>query len=160
MTSRGRVVGRHQDGAALVEFAFVLLPLLFLTIGTLLYGLVFVSQQAMSFVAQRGADALVQLDPHQFPSLDALCSQNAKHGIADEVAKARVDSLLPDIGLLKAPDVAATKTNPADSTTVEADRKGVEGCFVSVEVDFPVRVPLLPLPDRLRGVGFVPIETQ
>lgn len=133
---------RRQQGTALIEFALIFLPLLLLTIGTLLYGLVFVSQQAFAFAAQRGADAIVKVDPRPFPDVDALCESDA----ADAQATKRVRGLLPDVGLF---DGVAVAVAP------EAN-----GCSVTVRRAFPLDIPLLPLPDNLRGVGFVPIRVE
>lgn len=54
---------RRQDGAALVEFAFVF-PILFLLVyGVIVYAYVYVIQQSITFAAQEGAAAAVSVDP-------------------------------------------------------------------------------------------------
>lgn len=149
-----------QSGAALIEFAFVLLPLLLLTFGTLLYGLVFVTQQAMAFAAQRGADAIVQVDPNAFDSVAALCSSDA----AARVAENRISSVLPDVGLLNYSAGVNEETGAgAECSDASKDvclKAGNNGCTVSIVSKFGLQIPLLPLPDAVRGVGFVPIEVS
>ncbi|MEQ9800610.1 MAG: TadE/TadG family type IV pilus assembly protein [Salinisphaeraceae bacterium] len=138
-------VMRLQRGATLVEFAFVLLPLVAILAGTLLYGLVFVTQQAMAFGAQRGADAMVQVDPDGFRDaagqldLAGFCAAGAS------LADARVSQILPDVGLLDSPVIDVTTRNMP-----------LPGCVVTVAKDFPLQIPLVPLPSTIRGVGFVP----
>lgn len=143
------VRGSRQQGAALVEFAFVLLPLLLLTIGTLLYGLVFVTQQAMAFAAQRGADAIVQADPDAFETLDDYCQAKA----ADEgttLAEQRVESVIPAVGLLENPSVVSEAVSSGEQF----------GCLVTVRKKSPLQIPFLrgSEPLTLQGVGFVPVE--
>ncbi|MDT0636037.1 TadE/TadG family type IV pilus assembly protein [Spectribacter hydrogenoxidans] len=142
-----RIAGgkRSASGAALVEFAFVLLPLMLLIASIILYGLVFVSQQAMAFGAQRGADAMVQVNSEAFRDaagqldLAGFCAAGAS------LADARVNQILPDVGLLESPGVNVTSRNVP-----------LPGCVVTVVKDFPLQIPLVPLPDAIRGVGFVP----
>lgn len=139
----------NQSGAALIEFAFVLFPLLLLTIGTLLYGLVFVTQQAMAYAAQGGADALVQLDPNA-EAFGGSVKQLCNSPVADTVAQRRVTDLLPN-ALLDPDNV---------EVSFATDTTEIKGCSVEVTNGFFLHIPLLPLPDSLRGVGFVPIQVQ
>ncbi|MDN5939401.1 MAG: pilus assembly protein, partial [Salinisphaera sp.] len=140
---------RRQQGTALIEFALIFLPLLLLTIGTLLYGLVFVSQQAFAFAAQRGADAIVKVDPESFRSatgFDVAGYCTAGLGLATT----QVQNLLPSVGLFTG---AAVVVAPDTDGTLN-------GCNVTVSRPFPLQIPLLPLPDDLRGEGFVPIRVE
>ncbi len=113
--------------------------------GVLLYGLVFVTQQAMAFSAQRGADAMVQVDPTAFRDaagqldLAGFCAAGAS------LADARVNQILPDVGLLESPAINVT-----------ARSMPLPGCVVTVAKEFPLQIPLVPLPTTIHGVGFVP----
>lgn len=138
----------RQTGAALIEFAFVLLPLLLLTVGTLLYGLVFVTQQAMAFAAQRGADAIVQVNPEPFSKHGKLVDVAGYCAAGQMLAENRVEDVLPSVALLS----AQTEVQPV--TPAGAGR--IKGCKVTVISDFPLNIPLLPLPEQIKGVGFVP----
>lgn len=142
------ITASRQSGTAMIEFAFVLLPLLLLTIGTLLYGLVFMSQQAMAFAAQRGAEAIVQVDPAPFSNHGTLVDVAGYCAAGQSLAENRVKSVLPSVGLFS----AQTKVQPV----TRAEGSSIKGCKVTVTSDFPLVIPLLPLPDKLQGVGFVP----
>lgn len=137
---------KRQSGAALIEFAFVLVPLLLLTLGTLLYGLVFVTQQAMTFAAQSGADAMVQVDPRAYSQAGQVANLAGYCAAGESLAQGRVTDLLPQVALFT-PTVAV-----APVVT------GPGGCEVTVTADFPIDIPLLPLPDTITGVGFVPVS--
>ncbi|MDT0617584.1 TadE/TadG family type IV pilus assembly protein [Salinisphaera sp. P385] len=139
------MVVSRQRGATLVEFAFVLLPLLLLLAGILLYGLVFVTQQAMAFGAQRGADAMVQVDDEGFRDVDGNLDVAGYCASGASLAANRVNRLLPNVGLLNEPNVDVTSRNDPQP-----------GCTVTVTKDFPIAIPLVPLPQTIRGVGFVP----
>lgn len=141
----GIVRSSRQRGATLVEFAFVLLPLVLIIAGILLYGLVFVTQQAMAFGAQRGADAMVQVDPGGFRNASGQLDLAGYCAAGALLADARVNQILPDVGLLESPAVNVTSRNVP-----------LPGCVVTVVKDFPLQIPLVPLPDAIRGVGFVP----
>lgn len=145
----------RQQGAALIEFAFVLLPLLLLTVGTLLYGLVFVTQQAFAFAAQRGADAIVQVDPDSFRSADGKIrlaetdrDQATITGYCTagfKLAKKRVKHVLPSVALFQ------------HSVSVQAEISGRRGCTVTVTGGGILpEIPLIPMPHEIAGVGFVP----
>lgn len=146
-----------QEGAALVEFAFVLLPLLLLTVGTLLYGLVFVSQQAFAFAAQRGADAIVQVDPEPFRSESGSIQLDETDEDDDTatgycaagagLAETRVENVLPLASLFQ------------NTVTVQPVTAGQRGCTVTVTGGGVLPdIPLVPLPGQLSGVGFVPVS--
>lgn len=140
---------RRQEGAALIEFALIFLPLLMFTIGTLLYGLVFVTQQAMAFAAERGADAIVQVDPSAFSENGSLVDVAGYCAAGQSLATERVNALLPDVGLF---------TPMVGVAGIPAAPTGASGCEVTVTTSFPLDIPLLPLPATLRGVGFVPVS--
>lgn len=52
-----------QRGAAIIEVAFILLPLFLLVYGIFVYSIVFVTQQAVAYAAASGADAVIAVDP-------------------------------------------------------------------------------------------------
>lgn len=130
----------RQRGAALVEFAFVLLPLLLLTFGTLVCGLVLVSQQTYAFAAQSGADALSQLDREFYADTAALCNSAQAEAVAD----ARVSDVIGFLGV-------------SDAEVSFADEGG-RGCRVVVRGGFFPTIPLLPMPATVQGEGFAPVS--
>lgn len=65
-----RLRRRTQDGAALIEFAFVLPLLLALLIGMSYYGYVFMLQSAVTNAAQQAANAATSTDPVGMSSSD------------------------------------------------------------------------------------------
>lgn len=147
----------EQRGAALVEFAFVLLPLLLLTLGILLYGLLFVGQQAIAFSAQQGADAIIQVDPDSVDGDgDGFLNDGELAAYCDAgqaLAVRRAQRVLPDAGLL---DVCA-EDGLCSVQTISGETEQ-RGCQFRVNKEFPLRIPLIPLPDNLTGVGFVPVS--
>lgn len=57
---------RHaQNGSAAVEFAFVFPLLLMLTYSTVVYGYIFMLQEALTFTAQQAAASAVAVSPQQ-----------------------------------------------------------------------------------------------
>lgn len=140
----------RQEGAALVEFAFILPPLLLLTVGTLLYGLVFVTQQTMAFAAQRGAAAIVQVDPAPYAVHGTVQNVSGYCSAGASLVEARVEGVLPDVGLF-------SHTTSVQAVTPSSGA-ALKGCEVTVTSDFPLNIPLLPLPDEISGVGFVPLS--
>lgn len=138
--------GRQQSGVAMVEFAFVLLPLVTLVVGVLIYSFVVVSQQAVAYAAQRAADAALQVDP------DAV---NFSMLVTDRACE-RVGDLL--VFLPGAPACAADDQSVRVSIDSPA---GVGSAFeVTVSVTYSFRnwglsdTGLLPLPSDIRGQGF------
>lgn len=62
-TRSERTSGRHQSGAAVVEFAFVF-PILFLLVyGVIVYAYIYVLKQSIVYAAQEAAEAAVAVDP-------------------------------------------------------------------------------------------------
>ena len=65
-----------QSGAVLVEFAAIVIALVTIFYGVIVYSIVFVTQQAVAYAAESGADAIVAVDPTD-PAFDALAMSTA-----------------------------------------------------------------------------------
>ena len=78
----------NETGAALVEFSLVLLAFLVILVGTLSYGIAFVTHQAVSYAAGAGAEAAYVVDPEATVKLRELGDR------ALPLANARLASVL------------------------------------------------------------------
>ena len=132
-----------QRGAAMIEFSVVLLPLLTLFYGIIVYSLVFVTQQAVAFAAESGADAVVAVDP-----MTATCDP------ADATINAVVTNRVTNLVRFLPGGVGAPQLS------VPATPSGT-GCQLLVTVTYPFSnwgfaiTGLLPLPGVITGQGLV-----
>ena len=143
---------RLQQGAAAIEFAFVLPVLLLMTYGMVVYGYTFILQQAITFAAQEAAEAAVRVDPSD-PDIDY------SNVIVQEVrtTAAEVLDFLPDNQ--KARVLGADNNNVA--VTVELGKVTVVLTFnytgLFAQLDLPFLGPVPPLPEVLTATGVVSI---
>ena len=138
----------RSRGAALVEFAFILPALLLLLYGLVVYSVVFVTQQAVAYGAERGAEAVVAVDPE----LGAAAYQAQALGVArTEVLDAI--GYLPGLG---GDMVTLDMATPAGSTLGQEVRVTVTYPFSSWNLPAPA---FLPLPETLTGVGVTRVRT-
>lgn len=131
---------QRQRGATMIEFAAILLPLLILFYGVIVYSLVFVTQQAVAFAADRGAAAAVVVNP-------AMAAPQFKVQ-ARGLAQQRVDDLLQF--LPGTASVAAVKAQPLASGSARRVTVKVEYPFANWRLPVPT---FLPMPDVIRAVG-------
>ncbi|BCL77112.1 hypothetical protein JHS3_28480 [Jeongeupia sp. HS-3] len=80
-----RLINRKQAGAAAIEFALLLLPLLMLFYGLSVYIVFFIMKQHMTFAAEEGARAAMRY----------VASPNTREQIAKQVATEAVAVLPP-----------------------------------------------------------------
>lgn len=121
----------------LVEFAFVLPIFLVLLYGMLVYSIVFVTQQAVAFAAESGADSVVTVAP-QASNYDALATARAT---------ARVNEIL---GFL--PGAANTAVDVGTAAGIPGRQVTVTVRYSFSEWGLPAPA-FLPLPATLTGVG-------
>ncbi|WP_235737598.1 TadE/TadG family type IV pilus assembly protein [Nocardioides alcanivorans] len=126
---------RDEDGAAAVEFALVLIPLVLILFGIISYAYMFSVRQALTQAAAEGARA-------------AAVAQTNPEG----AAKAAVDNALDGFGGLKCDNGKLTCTFVPDP----ACRTGATCVKVSVSLNYgnnggydPFNLPLIPMPGTL-----------
>lgn len=129
----------YQRGAVLVEFSLILVVLITLFYATLVYSIVFVTQQAVAYAAESGADAVVAVDPLD-PGYDAL---------ATTVASARVTSTLAFLpgGKNTVVTFATPAGNPGRQVTVTVNYQFANWGFLVTG--------LFPLPTLITAQGIV-----
>lgn len=137
----------RSRGAALVEFAFILPALLLLLYGLVVYSVLFVTQQAVAYGAQRGAEAVVVVDPES-DDYDTQVAAVARSEVLDVIG------YLPGMGGGMI-DVAVAA--PAGSTLGQEVRVTVTYPFSS-SWNLPAPA-FLPLPTNLTGVGVIRVRT-
>lgn len=146
----------RQRGATLIEFSFIMLPLAMLFYGVIVYSIVFVTQQAVTYAAESGADAIVAVDP----------TYAAFDGQAESVARTRVINVLSF--LPGAPSVCLGVLNGDEGCSRKCDKLGdgstpevftYRQCTVQVTYEFSQWGSLvegfLPVPDTITGIGLV-----
>lgn len=129
-----------QAGAALIEFGAIVIAFLTLTYGIIVYSIVFVSQQAVAYAAESGADAIVAVDPDNGASFSA---------VATMVATSRVNSVLsflPGGASTTVTEIAPAGTGSGQFTVTVNYQFSNWGFLVS---------GLFPLPGLLTGQGLV-----
>jgi len=144
---RQQLSGRKQGGAAVIEFALVLPILLFIAVGIIYYGYVFMLDAAVTHAAKQGAQVAAYVDP---VGLDGTEYQDA---VTAQVNTSVTNSLswLPNSVLdnLGAEPVNVSFSGPA---------AGIPGGIVIITVTMNVSggtSPLLPQ-INLPGFGAVP----
>lgn len=145
---RQSVVGWERSrGATLVEFAFILPVLLLLLYGILVYGIVLVTQQAVAYGAERGAEAAVAADPD--------LADGTYLAAADQLARQEVQTV---IGFLPGGpgSIQVELTTPAGSGLGQELRVTVRYPFANWGLPAPA---FLPLPDTFTGVGVLRVRT-
>lgn len=128
---------RQQSGAAAVEFALVMLPLLYLVLGVIQYSLYFYSMQAGTSAVGDGVRRLSVGECQNNTDLQNLLSSRLGSGTT-----ASASAL--------APSVIYTKVNP-DGSTSPTVAPGVVGGSVQLSLAYPVldmHFPFLPLPSH------------
>lgn len=137
----------RSSGATLVEFAFILPVLLVLLYGIFVYGIVLVTQQAVSYGAERGAEAAVAVDPS--------LADGSYVAAADQLAKQEIQAV---IGFLPGgfSSIQVELTAPAGSVFGQELRVTVQYPFANWGLPAPT---FLPLPDTLTGVGVLRVRT-
>lgn len=151
-----RIAPRRQMGAAVVEFAFVF-PLLFLlTYGTIVYGYVFMLQEALTFTAQQSAAAAVAVDPAKYPTVAGARAQMTT------IAQATAVQSLIWLGTTQSARVVGTG---GEKVQVTFCNKGNTGCptdtdAISVKMIFDLKVPTPLFPvlsfGGMMGLGSIP----
>lgn len=82
-TARSTITCRNtQTGAVLVEFSLILIAMITLFYGIIAYSIVFVTQQAVAYAAESGADAVVAVDPAD-PKYNDLATVAATRRVED-----------------------------------------------------------------------------
>ncbi len=146
--------GQSQGGASLFEFAVILPVFLALVLGIVVYGIGFVTQQAVNHAAERGAAVAVAIDPGA-ADFSALAARRAEAEIA------RVLGFLPgDAPTLTAKRDCTGETGGPDSYLCISDdlnavrqvRVRLSPRFDSLWPGLPV-VGLLPTPEFVRATG-------
>lgn len=137
----------RSRGAALVEFAFILPVLLVLLYGILVYSIVLVTQQAVAYGAERGAEAAVAADPG--------LADGSYLAAADQLARQEIQTV---IGFL-----------PGGFSSIQVELMAPAGSGLGQELRVTVQYPFanwglpaptfLPLPDILTGVGVLRVRT-
>lgn len=147
----------HQGGAVLVEFSLILIALLTLLYGIIIYSIVFVTQQAVAFAAESGADAIVAVDPAAVVDPDNPATTGFSV-LAADVATGEVNRLL---GFLPGDASVCLATVGTDPQCIDqcVDTGANRQCFVRVSYSFanwgfPV-TGLFPLPETIRATGLV-----
>lgn len=136
----------RSRGAALVEFAFILPVLLVLLYGILVYSIVLVTQQAVAYGAERGAEAAVAANPD--------LADGSYLAAADQLAKQEIQAV---IGFLPGGfSIQVELTAPAGSGLGQELRVTVQYPFANWGLPAPT---FLPLPDTLTGVGVLRVRT-
>lgn len=131
----------------MIEFAAILVPLLILFYGIITYSLVFVTQQAVSFAADRGAAEAVTVNP-QLPDVQLAAT-------VKPLAQKRINQLLRFL-----PGSAAVTS----VDTVRAPAGQVHSRRVEVKVQYPFSnwgfpVPaFLPMPNLIRSQGVASVS--
>tara|TARA_B100001079_G_scaffold230513_1_gene209744 strand:- start:237 stop:752 length:516 start_codon:yes stop_codon:yes gene_type:complete len=154
-----------ETGAAMIETAIALPVFLAITLGTLLYGVFFYSQQSLQRVAHTVGNAVVIVDPTA-PDAVARIHALANETFSTEMA-ARFDSKVASdaLGLVtvsQASDTAlspSTRCGPPTGNRVCIIESEDTGAAISVEVTLarPLaellhhtpRIGLVPLPERV-----------
>ncbi|MES1943124.1 hypothetical protein PC39_03337 [Salinisphaera sp. PC39] len=136
------MASRHGSrGATLVEFAFILPAVLLLLYGIVLYSIVLVTQQAVAYGAERGAQIAVSVDPR----LDE--SVYLQH--AEELARAEIQDVIGFLpGVMNGVQVELVE--PVGSAIGQELRVTIQYPFSNWGLPTPA---ILPLPATMRGVG-------
>ena len=127
-----------QRGATLIEFSLILVALLTLLYGIIVYSIVFVTQQAVAYAAESGADAIAVVDPDD----DGFLT------LAETVATAevtRVAAFLPG-----SPGVTVDDSSALGATPVPGREIRVTVTYNFANWGFLGR-GLLPRPDTITG---------
>lgn len=144
----------NQRGATLIEFTVILLPLITLIYGIVVYSIVFVTQQAVAYAAESGAEAVVAVDP----------SNSAYDSLAAEQATQRVNSLLTFLPGGQSVCLGTQNGNRGCSNQCFDLQDGLGNpsrrqCTVQVTYNFGqwgfLVKGLLPVPTLITGVGLV-----
>jgi Flp pilus assembly protein TadG len=124
---------RNESGAAAVEFALVLLPLLYLVFGLIQYGLYFYSMQAGSSAVADAARRIAVGNCQTIPEVQTLIK----------------DHLGPATTADTASDITTTVTYSKADGTGTVDAPGQIGGAVTVTATFPtmdMHFPFIPVP--------------
>lgn len=136
-----------MSGAALIEFAFILPTLLLLLYGILVYSVVLVTQQAVAYGAERGAEAAVAIDPH--------LANGSYLAAADQLVRQEIEDT---IGFLPGgfESIKVELASPANSLLGRELRVTIQYQFDSWGLPAPA---FMPLPATLTGVGVLRVRT-
>lgn len=136
----------RSRGAALVEFAFILPVLLVLLYGILVYSIVLVTQQAVAYGAERGAEAAVAANPD--------LADGSYLAAADQLARQEIQAV---IGFLPGGfSIQVELAAPPGSGLGQELRVTVQYPFANWGLPAPT---FLPLPDTLTGTGVLRVRT-
>jgi Flp pilus assembly protein TadG len=135
---------RFKDarGATAVEFALVMLPLIYLVFGIIQYGLYFYSTQTGTYAVQQGVRRLSVGDCTSTPTLQAMLSNKLSNGATTASASA----LNPQVQwkYTDATGAAATANTVSPPTGLQV------GDSVSLTLTYPalnMNFPFIPLPN-------------
>lgn len=158
MPTRIQRRARGEDGAAMVEFAFVSVLLVLFILGIINFGLILSFKQDVTRAAAEGArEGAVELPPTSAP---AGQTDDSRHAAAVDATKEAVDSFGKDCDSADGMDCVVVLhdcgTTPsldtADLTDVSYYDNGVQDCVtVGLEYDYS-DFPLLPKPPLLAGI--------
>ena len=146
----------RQSGATLVEFAVVLPVFLLIFIGALTYGIAFVTQQAVSYAAQRSADSLISIAPGlDSGAYETLAARRVEERIASTLAYfPGADDRLPQ-GVSISCDAPDPEGIDGARLCIRRDKPTVGRSSVAVRlaVSFESLWPRFPTTDFISGVG-------
>ncbi|GAB3674755.1 TadE/TadG family type IV pilus assembly protein [Salinisphaera aquimarina] len=134
--------GWCQRGASLIEFALVLPVFLLLAVGILFYSIAFATQQAVTYAAQRGADAAVSVSPDVEEFADR----------ARVVAEARIAETLRYFPGVSERSFALQKANCGASAADASEVEASQFCVNSSDADSNRRVVIVRLAPKFRSL--------
>ena len=127
---------RAQTGAAVVEFAFVFPLLFFLVYGAVVYGYIFMLQEALTFTAQQSAASAVSVAP--------LPTAGAANAQMKQLAQNTVIQSLSWLGG-QAARVTATPTICSVDGGISCPTDGTDAIVVKVIFNVMQPAPLFPV---------------
>lgn len=149
MSKAHQLAGSKQTGAVLLEFSFIVVAILTLFYGIIVYSIVFVTQQAVVYAAETGADAVVTVAPDA-PNYDQL---------AQGAAAVRANFVLNFLPGSASVCLRGQNAPGSCSNTCFVTVNGARQCIVEVNYNFSnwgfLVTGLLPLPDNIRGSAVV-----
>jgi Flp pilus assembly protein TadG len=137
-----------QHGAALIEFSVILLVLLTIFYGIFVYSILFVTQQAVAYAAESGADAVTMVDP-----MTIAC--DPADPVINDVVGVRVNRILSFLPGGVSPPAVSLPPGPRLSS-----------CQLLVTVSYPFSnwglavTGLFPMPGQIIGQGLVNTHLQ
>ena len=135
---KGRGSRDDQRGATAVEFALVMLPLVFLVFGIIQYGLYFYSTQTGTYAVQQGARRLSVGDCTSTPALKGFLHDKLSNG----ATTASESALSPQIKWQHT-SADGTVTDVTQATAVVGDSVTLSLTYPALNMNFPY----IPLPN-------------